>query len=239
MSQLINIQVSFSPGAGGHWLASVLSHCVDPDYSWTDQKINFHNRYKIELGHRPMTTDNTLIIGNNSYKYNFWKLYLHKQILRNFKYTRIGGKKFIVNPCKTTSSCKDNFFWLIDQCRFIQTYQCPGKFQIDWQDLFVDPTRAWDTICNFLEHNHKKNHIDFSQFKIAVDNYVKTCQVVNYKANFNHRLFLIWSLAFLKNNNYTAPFDIFDKFESKETTDWVHGFLPMILEYTHQNTLSI
>jgi|LakMenE18May11ns_1017448.scaffolds.fasta_scaffold9957183_14 hypothetical protein len=239
MSQFIKLQVSFPPGAGGNWLASVLSYCVYPDYSWAAQKINFHNIYKIELGHHPMITDNTLSIGNNSYKYNFWKLYLHKQILRNSKYTRIGGKKFIVNPHKQTINNKDNFFWLIDQCRCIQNYQCPGKFQIDWQDLFVDPNRAWTAICNFLEYNHKKNHIDFPQFKIALDSYTKTCQVVNYKTNVNHRLFLIWSLAFLQNNNYTAPFDVFEKFGSEEMTTWVHKFRPMILEYTQQNTFSI
>jgi hypothetical protein len=240
MFQITELQVSSSPGAGGNWLASVLNYCITPNSEWITQKINFHSVDKIKFVHNPVIDNNTLSIGNNLYKYNFWKLYLHKHVLRSCRYVRVRGKKFIVNPYNNKDhNNKDSFFWLINQCRFIQSYQCGGKFQIDWQDLFAHPERAWTTICNFLEHNNKKNHINFSQFKMVLNNYTKTCQDVNYKVNVNHRLFLIWSLAFLQNNDFAAPFDIFDKFDSEELMGWIHKFQPIILDYTYQNRLLI
>jgi hypothetical protein len=234
-----SVQVSAVQGAGGNWLASVLGHCITPNFVWANQNVNFHSSNKINLFHNPIHTDNTLSIGNNPYKYNFWKLYSYKTLLHQHEYVRHKGKKFIITKIETPINAKNSFFWLINQCRFIQNYQCPGKFQVDWKDLFDNPECAWITICDFFEYNKIKNYSTFSQFEGLLNNYKQTCTSINYKINVQHKLFLIWSLAFLQNNNYTAPMDIFEEFGSNKMKLWISEHHRVILEYTNNNILPL
>ena len=131
------------------------------------------------------------------------------------------------------------FFWLINQCRFIQNYHCAGKFQIDWRDLFYDPVKSWNVICKFLEHNQVKNYINIDQFLMTLENYRNTCNHINFNINLKHKLFKIWSLAVLQNNNCSAPTDIFTNFGNSIIDNWILSNKNLILDYTNSNCIKI
>jgi hypothetical protein len=236
-----NIQVSYPQGSGGVWISSVLHYCAVLDLKWVPQKINFHghSERKINNFHHADVADNVLSIGNGNYKYNFWKLYTYKRILHELTYKRVRGMRVVVAPYDNYVDEKDDFFWLVNQCRFIQSYQCDGKFQIDWQNLFYNPEKSWNTICEFLEHNQIENCRTIDQFLVILENYKTTCRQINFNINFKHKLFKIWALAFLQNNNYVASFDIFENFEKAITDNWISTHKDLILDYTNTNCIKI
>jgi len=235
-----NIKVSYSHGSGGIWLGNVLNYCITPDSAWKEEKINWHKTpLKIKCYQSIPMADNVISIGNGPYKYNFWRLYNYKRFLFELKYKRIQGKKIIICPYNTYIDPKDDFFWMINQCMFIQNYNYLGTFQINWHDIFQNPLQVWNTICNFLNYNCLTNYITFNQFNIALANYKKTCNLINFTVNINHKLFLIWCLAFLQNTNELAPFDVYEEFGSTQMTDYILTKKELILDYTNENLLNL
>jgi hypothetical protein len=236
-----NIQISYPQGAGGVWLATVLHYCITPDAKWLPRTINFHNHdnRKIANFHEIKVEDNVLSIGNGDYKYNFWKLYIYKRILHELTYKRVRGMRLVIAPYDNYANERDDFFWLVNQCRFIQDYYCPGQFQIDWKTLFYNPEQAWTIICNFLEYHQIKNYCSFDQFMTVLENYQNTCKPVNLSINFKHKLFKVWALAFLQNNNFTSPTNLFDNFESTIIDDWILSNKDLILDYTNSNYINL
>jgi hypothetical protein len=238
-----NIQVSYPQGSGGSWLSTVLHYCTVLDSEWMPEKINFHNRYdydgKVKNFHHVDVADNVLSVGNGNYKYNFWRLYIYKRILHELTYKRVRGMRVVSCPYNDYDDDKDDFFQLVNRCRFIQNYQCAGKFKIDWQDLFYNPEKSWNVICEFLEYNQVKNYRTIGQYLITLENYKNTCKPVNININFKHKLFKIWALAFLQNNNFTAPANLFDNFENPIIDDWILSNKSLILDYTNNNCINI
>jgi hypothetical protein len=236
-----NIQISYPQGAGGVWLSTVLHYCTVLDSEWVLRKTNFHGHYerKIDNFHHTDVADNVLSIGNGNYKYNFWKLYTYKRILHELTYKRVRGMRLVVAPYDNYINNEDDFYWLVNQCRFIQDYHCAGKFQLDWYDLFYNPEKSWNTICEFLEHNQIKNYRTIDQYLIVLENYKTTCRQINFNINFKHKLFKIWALSFLQNNNYVASFDIFENFEKAITDNWILNHKDLILDYTNTNYIKI
>jgi hypothetical protein len=236
-----SINISYPQGSGGVWLSTVLHYCTVLDSEWVPQKTNFHGQYerKINSFHHVDVADNVLSIGNGNYKYNFWKLYTYKRILHELTYKRVRGMRAIIAPYNSYVDEKDNFFWLVNQCRFIQDYHCAGKFQIDWHDLFYNPEKSWNVICEFLEYNQIKNYRNIDQYLSVLENYKNTCSRINFNINFKHKLFKIWTLAFLQNNNFTAPANLFDNFENPLIDDWILSNKSLILNYTNKNCINI
>jgi hypothetical protein len=241
MTSIDNIHVSYPQGAGGVWLAAVIRYCAVPSAEWSQRAVNFHKHHRnpIDSFHHADITDNVISIGNGSYKFNFWKLYAYKRILYELTYKRVKGSRVVVCPYNHYNDPRDDYFWLVNQVRFIQEYRCPGRFQIDWKDLFYNPEQAWNTICKFLEHNQIENYRKIDQFLITLENYKNTCNQINFSVNFKHKLFKIWALAFLQNNNYLASFDVFKNFESSTTDQWILSNKNLILDYTNTNFINI
>ena len=233
---MMDIKISYPHGAGGVWLASLLYYCVTPQATWIYCKTNFHkHNQKIKNFHHVDIADDVLSIGNGNYKYIFWRLYAYKRVIHELDYKRFDHTRIITAPYYTNMDIRDDFFWLLNQCRFIQTYHCPGKFQIDWQNLFYNPQQVWTVICDFLENNKIKNHRNFDQFLPALENYKETCNHVKFRMNFKNKLFKIWALAFLQNNNHEAPADVFYNFENRVIDDWILDNKNLILDYTASN----
>jgi hypothetical protein len=244
------IEVAYTQGSGGEWLSHLLEYCITPDSEWNLHKINFHRNSNLEpmvpTFHYPChietndVRDSVLSIGNGDYKFNFWTLYVHKRILYEVQYQRINGSKLIVCPYAKYGNPEEDFFWLLDQCRFIQGYYCPGKFQIDWKDLFYSPDRVWQIVCDFLEHNQMKNYITFSKFSKSLDNYKNTCLNFNFNINFNQKFFRIWQLAFLQNTKeHPAPFQVFEKFNTLEMQHWLSSKRELVREFTNNNRIDL
>jgi hypothetical protein len=57
--------------------------------------------------------------------------------------------------------------------------------------------------------------------------------------NFQNKLFKIWALAFLQNNNHKAPADVFYNFENPVINDWILDNKNLILDYTTSNCITI
>jgi hypothetical protein len=236
-----DIQISYTHGSGGLWLSTVLYYCTVSDSEWVSQKINFHGQYerKINHFHHVDIADNVLSIGNGNYKYNFWKLYNYKKILHELTYKKVRGMRVVASPHNNYVDKKDDFFWLVNQCQFIQNYHCAGKFQIDWQNLFYNPEKSWNVICEFLEYNQVKNYRNIDQYLIALENYRNTCNQLNFNVNFKHKLFKIWALSFLQNHNYAAPADVFENFENPIINNWISDNKDLILDYTNANFINV
>ena len=238
-------KVSYAHGAGGEWLGHVLEYCTVPNAIWKEYNTSFHRPDPrhiplIETFHHVDTDDSVLSIGNGNYKYNFWKLYIHKRVLFELSYQRVNGKRLVVCPFEKYTDPWDNFQWLLTQSRFIQGYHCPGKFQIDWKDLFYSPETAWQVICNFLEHNRKQNYITFERFLELLATYKRTCLKFNFSINVNQKFFRIWQLAFLEiTKENPAPFLVHEKFDSLEMKDWLLSKQEMTLDYTNNNYINI
>ena len=236
----MDINISYPQGAGGVWLACLLYYCTNPNATWKYCKTNFHNNdQKIKNFHHVDLADNVLSIGNGNYKYNFWRIYAHKRLIYELYYKRFDHKRVITSPYDKNIDIRDDFFWLLNQCRFIQEYNCPGKFQIDWQNLFYDPQQVWTSICNFLENNKIKNHRNFDQFLSVLENYKSTCKPIKFSINFQHKLFKIWALSFLQSNNHKAPDDVFYNFEKPIINEWILDNKSLILDYTNSSCINI
>jgi len=241
IASMDNIQISYAHGAGGAWLATVLHYCVTPNVEWLPRPINFHKQRtrQIKNSHGINAADNILSIGNGDYKYNFWRLYVFKRFLYELNYKRVRGMREVICPYDNYIDPRDDFFWVINQCRYIQSYHCPGNFQIDWKDLFYNPEKPWDTICKFFEHNQIKNYRNIDDFLIVLNNYKNTCSQINFNINFKNKLFKIWALSFLQNNNHVAPADVFENFEHPVIDDWILSNKNLILDYTNGNCIEI
>ena len=244
----MDIKISYPQGSGGVWLAGLLHYCTTPHAEWKYRGTNFYKYdQKIKTIHQVDLADNVLSIGNGNYKYNFWRIFAH-QILIKLHYKRfshqVSYKKFrhtriVTSPYDQNIDLRDDFFWLVDQCRFIQEYNCPGKFQIDWQNLFYNPQQVWTSICEFLENKQIKNHCNFDQFLTTLENYKENCKPIKFSINFKHKLFKIWAVSFLQNNNHEAPDDVFYNFEKYVINEWILDNKNLILDYTNSNFINI
>jgi hypothetical protein len=243
----MDIKISYPQGSSGVWLACLLHYCTTPHTEWKYRDFYKYNQ-KIKIFHNIDLADNVLSIGNGDYKYNFWRIFAHHNVIRKLPYKRfshqVSYKKFrhtriVTSPYDNNIDIRNDFFWLVDQCRFIQDYKCPGKFQIDWQNLFYNPHQVWIGVCEFLENNQIKNHRNFDQFLTALENYRDTCKPIKFSINLRHKLFKVWALAFLQNNNYEAPDDVFYNFENHIINEWILDNKNLILDYTNSNCINI
>ena len=235
-----NLVIVYPQGAGGVWLRCVIGWCITR-CKWQQQQINFHQSSIKLISHKheyPLC-DHALSISDTGCKYNFWKLYVRKRFIHELEYSRENGKRISVCPYTTpytTQTNRENFFWILNQCRFIQSYNWPGTFEITWRNLFKNPMQVWNTICEFLEFNQQKNYYTYKDFKIPLANYQNTCTGIATKINFNQKNFLIWSLAYLQNQQIHAPFDIFENIGTKIMLDWVDSYRSEITEFTRLST---
>jgi len=241
-TDLPNIKICYPPGSGGGWLTRVIEHCTIGPIAWPDQPRNFH-QYQSGPGpkhfvstHDLEPADNVLYIGHNQCRYTFWRLFVIKKICMDLPYTRVsldhGQARMIF--CSEFDDPQQDFFWLINKCRFIQNHSYQGAYDIDWTDLWHDPESVWTTICEFLDHNQVKNLGDLDFFIGAIDKYKKSCKI-KHTANFQHRFFQIWCLAYLHNLDIFPPMDCYRKFGSAELVDWLQSHRDLILPYTHNN----
>ena len=234
-SKISNVVVSFPQGAGGSWLSCVLTYCNDPTVDFTSS-INFHNSYFLnKIEHNIQPSDNVISIGNDSSRYNFWRQYCYKTLIYELNWYRYRGQRLVKHY--NNISPRNDFFWIVNQCKFIQCYNYQGQFNIQWRDLFIDPLKVWQIICAFLEHNQIQNYINFKKFIILVEKYKSTIVPINLTVNTNHKLFLIWCFAFLQNQSIEIPFDVFEQFDPIQIKDWVLQHQPDIIKFTKENTL--
>jgi hypothetical protein len=230
-----SIKVSFPQGAGGLWLSYVLQTCIDPK-PWQDQTRNFHNTPQlIHSSHSLPESDSVISIGTDASRYDFWRVYCHKSIIHEVPWCRINQHRLPISPYQHTGNPRDDFFWLINQCRHIQSYQYQGQFKVLWRDVVDRPIKAWNTVCDFLQANNIKNQVTFAEFEHMQKNYVQTCAGVNNSINRRHKLFQIWCLALLQEHQVLAPFDTFENFDSKIMQDWFAKNRDLIQSFTLAN----
>lgn len=229
------IKVSFPQGAGGLWLSYVLQTCIDAK-SWQDQNRNFHSApQSIYSGHDIDASDSVLSIGSDASRYDFWRVFCYKSIIHEVPWYRVNRQRLPISPYQHTGDPRDDFFWLINQCRHIQSYQYTGRFQIAWRDVLDCPERVWQTICEFLQANNIENQAEFDDFQRMRANYVRTCSGAHNTINVNHKMFQIWCLALLQNHNVPAPFDTFENFNNKIMHDWLISNRSLIESFTLSN----
>jgi hypothetical protein len=231
-----NLAVVYPQGAGGMWLRGVIRWCSTRSH-WGEQQVNFHQIKfnSIQEMHEYPPVDQALSISDSSCKYNFWALYVLKRFAHELEYTRERGQRLVLSPYVeqyNIQTNRDHFFWVLNQCRYIQSYNWNGRFEIKWRDLFENPVQVWDTICEFLEVNNQKNYRRFDDFITPLTNYKNTCACIKPKINFKQKHFLIWSLASLQHQEIPAPFDIFENFGNKIMLDWIKSYETEIIEFT-------
>lgn len=238
----VDLFVSYPPGSGGYWLLAILYYCEHAT-PWVNETTNFHSQglnKNIIAFHDNHVSDSTISINGSSSKYNFWRLYVYKNAIRELVVNSSNKKeqKTYVNLLQQSRKNQDIFFQLVNQCRYIQNYKHSGKFNIEWQDLFARPQLVWQTINTFLTYNNKTNKISYKQFEIALSNYKETCQI-NFPINFSQKSFQIWCLAYLQDQGYNAPFNVYEYFGSQTMLDWLFDYQKEIVDYTRSNTYCI
>lgn len=234
-----DVVVAYPPGAGGVWLHCVIGCCTTKT-SWQQQLINFHQSTinTIRYMHDHVPVDHVLSISDTGCKYNFWILYVFKRLVCELDYTRERHQRLPLSPYNDCLTNRDHFFSVLNQCRYIQSYQWSGKFEVKWRNLFENPGQAWATICEFLDFNQQKNHYAFDDFAIVLDNYKNTCTHIGPKINFNQKYFLLWALAYLRHQQIDAPFDVFESFGTNIMLDWVKSYEEDIIEFTQSSMYS-
>jgi len=229
------IKVSFPQGAGGLWLSYVLQTCINSQ-PWQEQQRNFHaTPQRIYSSHEVAESDSVISIGNDASRYDFWRVFCYKSIIHEEPWYRVNGHRLPVSPYQHTGNPRDDFFWLINQCRHIQSYRYHGRFRLAWRDLWERPEQVWQTICEFLDANQIPNQIDRSDFEHMRNNYLRTCSGATNTVNRRHKFFQIWCLALLQNHNVVAPFDTFENFGRDIMHDWFDSNQDLIRSFTLSN----
>jgi hypothetical protein len=245
-----DLKIVYPHGAGGAWLRHVIT-CAITDRPWENCEVNFHETIsssvmqRILPGHTFDNYNNSHIsISDDSCKYNFWILYVVKRLFYELDYTRHNGSRILlcdvdqINLYKM-KTLKDHFFWTLNQCRYMQEFKWYGQFEVCWKDLFVNPQKAWNNICCFLEENRQRNYWSYQKFLLALDNYKLTCSRVRPKINLKQKHFLIWSLAYLQNSKISAPFDVFENFGTPIMLDWINEHQEKIISHTKKSLFEI
>lgn len=233
-----DIKVEYPQGAGGMFISTVLFCCVR-DVDWVDTKrVNFHNSpCRVDSNHFFPENENTISIDSPRSRYNFWIYYFRKRLMRDEIIYRHHGRRWIKCPFQSLDIAGDGY-WVLDQCRYINTYQSRQKWNIDWIQMIQDPDPAWETIQSFLESNKKQNFWKKSQWYQALSNYKETLpkKVV---INPNHVSWQIWATAVLQDKGIAPAFHIPTHFGDKIYLEWLSAYIPDILEYTKEKTWDI
>ena len=234
-----DIVVEYPQGAGGAFLSSVLA-CCTKDLSWTNRAVNFHKSiYQIAGNHWFPPAGNVISIDDPGARYNFWIYYFKKRIVYELKHYRYQDKKWIQCPYETLDSRGDGF-WLLNQCKFIISYQTQQSWKINWTQMITDPTTTWTTIQNFLEENYQPNHWNLQQWLTAVDSYKQT---LSGKITLNpHQVrWQIWATALLQQQGITPDFDLIDNFRKPIFVAWLdkHNASLMKLTYNELTNKSV
>jgi hypothetical protein len=237
---LPQLTICFPQGAGGHWLNTVISCCIN-DTDWSlRSSVNWHKSYSKNIGiaHECDTDNSVLYIASEHARYNFWRLYCYKHIINELSYQRQGNTRIVKSPYINSNNYSDHIEWLLNQARFIQNQMYSGTFRIEWTDLFKSPEQAWQVIVKFLDFNCYHNYKNLDFFICAVNDYKQTCKIQN-TINFKHRLFCIWALAFFQENKISAPCNVFDILNTRQLMHWIEQNKEPLIEYTLNNSYTL
>lgn len=229
-----DIIVEYPQGAGGAFLSTVLACCTE-DLSWINRSVNFHKTAsQIAGNHWYAPANNIISIDDPGARYNFWLYYFRKRIVYELEHYRYQNKRWVKCPYENLDSRGDGF-WLLNQCKFIISYQTQQPWKINWSQMITDPARVWNTVENFLEENHQPNHWKLEQWLTAVDSYKQT---LSKKITINpHQVrWQIWATALLQEQGITPDFDLIDNFRSPEFLKWLNKHSQTLLNTTKEYT---
>jgi hypothetical protein len=180
---------------------------------------------------------NVLAIDSPEARYNFWVYYFRKRILWELNYYRYKGMKWIKCPYQDLD-IKGDGFWLLDQARFINTYECQQHWRINWTEMLDNPLGSWETIKEFLDSNGKFNFWSQSQWLEAIDDYRMTLpnKIV---INPHHVHWQIWAISVLQDQGISPGIDIIQNFKNKEYKEWLYPYQENIIKYTEARTYCI
>jgi len=240
--------VHYPQGAGGAWLTQLIRCCVY-NTDWTTENFNFHHSIDkpgpISRSHDLGNDDSCIAIYDTDATYTLWRLFVGKHVLieRGLKHytwpnARLFNKTVKIWPHAVTNeqwSDREMFFWQINQSRWVNNFSHAGSFQIKWRDLFINPSRVWNTVNEFLDYHKRTNFKTYDFFQTARQNYLKNTLKYNTgTVNFKHYFFSIWALGVLQDHEYSAPFDTFEQFRTPIMYDWFHEHGNFLTDYCRQ-----
>lgn len=232
--------LQYPHGAGGAWLAQVLDCCMH-DRSWVwNPGPSWHDlRSTILTGHWfEKTGKSVLHLANPDARFNFWTYYWGKKILRTAPVRRPDGKRWIASIYHERSDWINSGYWLLDQCRRIHKYPATTGFVIDWIDMINHGDKAWQTLCEFLDHNQMHNHWTVLQWHSAVDNYRSSIWTPKLHRTLGVS-YRIWSLAWLQSRAIYPPFHLAENFFEPCLTEWLSTYRDEIENYTEKTTYQL
>ena len=219
----MNLIVSHPQGAGGSWLAGVINHCATGEPLEKHNSNNFHHTWQnkvVQCSHDTFSADNIISIDSKNARYNFWRYYIIKRILTEKKYKRV--RNFRVPQIEYTNlNSRDQFFWLINQARWIESYTFLGNYTINWIDVFKNREKVWKTIQSYLDTNKVKNMCSYIEFENYCNLYHKTIAKVNTQLNWKSPTTQFYCAAILQNHNIDATIDVYEEFLSAKWFDFV------------------
>lgn len=187
---------------------------------------------RMSAGHHLPESSSTICIDSPKSRFNFWIYYFKKKIIHELDYYYHRGRRRVKCPFHDLDSREDGF-WLLDQCKFIQTYQSAQKWKIDWVEMIENPELAWAKINDFLEHNQKTNYWSLDHWIRALDNYKST--IVNVKINTNHASWKIWAAAALQSQGIGPPgWNLSDNFNNHLFNNWIKIYQDDMVAYTEK-----
>jgi hypothetical protein len=228
-----NLKVEQPPGAGGAFLQSVLA-CCTTDLPWHDQTINYHKSlYKISGQHYIEPANNVISIDDSGARYNFWGNYYKKRVMYELEKSRYLGRRWIRSD-QNLESLEQDGFWLLNQCRFIISYNSRQHWKISWIDMLTDPETCWKTILEYLQANHQHNYWGLDQWISAVNGYRQT--LAKPTINLHHVRWQIWAIALLQEQRIAPRFSLIENFRKPIFLSWLDKHNDRLLELTKKYT---
>ena len=229
-----DLVVEYPHGAGGTFLQSVLA-CSTKDLPWHPQTINWHNsKNRVQGCHWFGPANNIISIDDSCARYNFWSNYYKKRVVHELEKSRYLGRRWIQCPYENFESVQQDGFWLLNQCRFIISYDSQQPWKISWIDMLTDPETCWKTILQYVQANHQHNYWSLDQWISAVHGYRQT--LANPTFNLHHARSQIWATALLQEQGILPNFDLMKNFRKHIFLSWLDKHHDLLLEITKKCT---
>lgn len=232
--EINDLVVEYPHGAGGKFLSSVLACCIT-NVPWQPQTVNYHRTpISVKCNHAFDPAPNIISIDDPGARYNFWINYFKKRVIYELEYYRYNNCRWIKCPYEELDSPHDAF-WLINQCRFIISYQSQQPWHISWSQMLTDPASVWKIVQEYLEATNQPNYWTLSKWSEVVEEYRRTLPT-KITMNTNHIKWKIWAVSLLQERGIIPNFDIIANFRKPKFLTWLDKHNQDLLEITKQYT---
>lgn len=242
MSLASSIQVEAPQGAGGTFLSSVLYCCLS-GIAWEPKKnaVNFHyvpDNQRVLFNHHWKKSTSVLGLDSRRARYNFWLFYYHKRVCYELKLYRIHGHRW-PSWHHSIKNYRSDGYALLDQCRFINSFNSDQELILDWVEMIQSPERSWMTIQEFFFINRCQNRWNKDQWVSAVNSYRSTLKIKKIHINIKHTYWQIWILSVLQHQGISPGFDLIENWRTPLLHDWLLQYQDSVIEYTKNHYISI